>query len=105
MESVDGKDLFGNARYLERFKKNGKKKTSERAELLRVFLERLNPAREKMGLRPMAPAYLALIFKGVPTEDLYFLDSVCKSSSNYSKEFWYRVKPRSSHASTVSSSK
>ena len=95
---LTGTDLFGGTRALEKYKKNGKKATSERAELLGLFLQRLNPSRAKMKLPPLTAGRLSRIFEGVPTSDLYALDSYCRDAENrgfgYSKEFWIRTKPK-----------
>lgn len=102
MQNVDGyqsaTDLFGNLRLLERYAPTGKVRTSERAELFRMFLNRLNPHRARIGLQPLTPSRLGLIFQGVPTSDLYALDSYCRHAKSYSAEFWFRTKPHNAPA-------
>lgn len=34
------------------------------------------------------------ILEGIPTDDLYYLKSVCSKSKNFSKKFWWEVDPR-----------
>lgn len=65
---------------------------TERGEIFRKFLDTLNPSRKKMGLRPLSFSRVAKIFEGVPTSDLYYVDSVCTKADNYSKMFWWLTK-------------
>jgi len=30
----------------------------------------------------------------IPTKDLYYLKKVCEESKNFSKKFWWEIKPR-----------
>ena len=89
------RDLFNEERVLERYKKNGKQATSERAELYRMFLQKLNPPRIKAKLQPLTGARLGYLLEGIPTADLYALDSKCSQATGYSQMWWTIVKPKS----------
>lgn len=68
-------------------------RVTERGELFKTFLGHLNPPRKEKKLRPLTYARLGRIFEGVPTQDLYYLDSVCRQAKNYSAMFWHKTKP------------
>lgn len=85
-------DLFGDRRMLARYSRNSNRRTSERSELFRLFLDELNPGRVKKGLKPLTAERLGYIFEKVPTSDLYALDKACREARSYSALFWYRVK-------------
>jgi hypothetical protein len=34
------------------------------------------------------------ILEGIPTADLYYLQSVCTKAKNFSKKFWWEVDPK-----------
>ncbi len=67
-------------------------RVTERGDLFKTFLSHLNPPRKEKGLRPLTYARLGRIFEGVPTSDLYYLDSVCRQAKNYSSMWWFKVK-------------
>lgn len=77
-------DLFGNSRF-----QNSKK--TERGELMREFIEHLNPARAEKGYSLLDMPRMGRILQGIPTKDLYFLKSVCEKAPNYSARFWWEL--------------
>jgi hypothetical protein len=66
---------------------------SEREDLMQKFLDRMNPSREAMHLRPLAAARFNKLTEGWgDLSTLYWLWSVCDKADNFSKMFWYHVK-------------
>lgn len=70
------------------------KKTSERAELLRYFVDTLRNKNKK----PFPARMIAIKLSHIPTKDLYYFISVCKDIDNrrgrdaMSKFFWWSLK-------------
>ncbi len=71
----------------------GRKRLTERGELLRFFQRHLNYSRKADGLEPLTMARLGAELEGIPTDDLYYLKSVCSQAKNFSKKFWYEIDP------------
>lgn len=71
----------------------GSRKT-ERGELMRFFTRHLNLSRAEAGLPPLTMARMGKILEGIPTKDLYYLQSVCRRAKNFSKKFWWEVDPK-----------
>lgn len=71
----------------------GKKRLTERGELLRFFQRHLNYSRKKDGLVPLTMAALGAVLEQIPTRDLYYLKSVCSRADNFSKKFWWELDP------------
>ena len=71
----------------------GKKRLTERGEIMRFFLRHLNVARKQDGLAPMTMAHLGTVLEQIPTKDLYYLKSVCSQAKNFSKTFWWELDP------------
>lgn len=67
-----------------------KKRTSERAELLKSFLEKLT---DKQG-KPYRPAFIGMKLAHVKTPDLYFLLKECEKADNFGAMFWYLLRPK-----------
>jgi hypothetical protein len=66
---------------------------SEREEQVQHFLDRINPGREAMKLKPLTHARFNKLVEGWGEKrDLYWLWSVCDKADNFSKMFWYHVK-------------
>lgn len=65
-----------------------KTKTSERAELLRFFIENL---KDKQG-KPYSPSFIGMKLSHLSIPDLYFLQNLCKNSNNFGMTFWYTLK-------------
>lgn len=75
-----------------------KEQKTERGELMRYFLEKLNQSRAKDGLAPLTMPRMGRVLVAIPTRDLYFLKSVCDDAeargNSFSKKFWWEVKPK-----------
>ena len=71
----------------------GRKRQTERGELLRFFQRHLNYSRKRDGLEPLTMARLGAELEGIPTADLYYLKSVCSKAKNFSKKFWWELDP------------
>lgn len=86
--------------YLAAFQKKvaeapkGRNRKTERGELMRFFLRHLNHARASDKLPPMTMAHLGTELEGIPTQDLYYLKSVCSQAKNFSKKFWWEIDPK-----------
>lgn len=70
------------------------KKTSERAELLKFFVDTLRNKNKK----PFSAKMIAIKLSHIPTKDLYYMISIFKDAQNRkgldyaSKWFWYSIK-------------
>lgn len=71
----------------------GRKRQTERGELMRFFLRHLNYSRKRDGLPAMTMAHLGTVLEKIPTQDLYYLKSVCSQAKSFSKKFWYELDP------------
>lgn len=71
----------------------GRKRLTERGELMRFFLRHINHARKADGLPAMTMAHMGVVLEKIPTNDLYYLKSVCSSAKNFSKKFWWELDP------------
>lgn len=67
---------------------------TERGELMRYFVDRLNASRLRDGLEAITMARMGKILEKLPTKDLYFLKRVCDDAGNFSKKFWYELDPK-----------
>jgi len=66
---------------------------TEREELVQKFLDRLNPGRVSIHLKPLTAARFNTLVAGWGTkQNLYWLWSVCNDAKDFSKHFWFRVK-------------
>lgn len=74
--------------------KKEKTRKTERGELMRFFTRHLNRARKTDGLLEITMARMGKILEGIPTADLYYLQSVCSRAKNFSKKFWWEVDPK-----------
>ncbi len=72
------------------------KKTNEteRGEIMRYFCQELNKTRVPDGLPPIAMGRMGKLLQQIPTKDLYYLKKVCEESPNFSKKFWWEIKPQ-----------
>lgn len=72
------------------------KKTNEteRGELMRYFCQELNKTRVPDGLPPISMGRMGKMLQQIPTKDLYYLKSVCDRAPNWSKKFWWEIKPQ-----------
>ena len=73
---------------------NGKKRKTERGELMRFFQRHLNYARKIDGYPPISMSRMGYILEKIPTKDLYYLQSICSRAKNFSKKFWYEIDPK-----------
>lgn len=71
----------------------GRKRLTERGELMKFFLRHVNYARKQDGLAPMTMAHMGVVLEQIPTPDLYYLKSVCSQAKNFSKRFWWELDP------------
>ena len=71
----------------------GRKRQTERGELMRFFLRHLNYSRKHDGLPPMTMAHLGTVLEKIPTQDLYYLKSVCRQAKSFTKKFWWELDP------------
>ena len=67
---------------------------TERGELMRFFCAELNRARLRDGLAPIAMGRMGKMLQLIPTKDLYYLKTVCSDATNFSKKFWWEIKPK-----------
>lgn len=72
---------------------------TERGELMRYFVDRINPSRTRDGLPKLSMARMGKILEQIPTKDLYYLKRICDDSGNFSKRFWWELDPKK-HADT-----
>ncbi|MEK7602353.1 MAG: hypothetical protein AAB472_02615 [Patescibacteria group bacterium] len=70
-----------------------KSKKTQRGELMRFFQRHLNYSRAHDGLPLLTMSRMGKILEGIPTDDLYYLKSVCSRSKNFSKKFWWELDP------------
>ena len=68
-------------------------KETERGELMQYFRQKLNIDRVQDGYAPITMARMGKILEKIPTKDLYYLKRVCEDSKNFSKKFWWELKP------------
>jgi hypothetical protein len=76
---------------------SGRNRKTERGELMRFFLRHLNYARKHDGLAPLTMARIGVELEQIPTQDLYYLKSVCSTAKNFSKRFWWELDPTKPH--------
>jgi len=67
---------------------------TERGELMRYFLDRINPGRVRDGLPRLTMPRMGKILEQIPTKDLYYLKRICDDSGNFSKRFFYELDPK-----------
>jgi len=75
-----------------------KGRETERGELMRYFCERINSGRLRDGLAPLSMGRMGKTLERIPTKDLYYLKSVCDKAENFSKKFWWELKPQDKRA-------
>lgn len=67
---------------------------TERGELMKYFMQRLNRERLEDGLPPLTMPRMGKTLEAIPTKDLYYLKRVCDEAKNFSKKFWWEVSPK-----------
>ncbi len=77
-----------------------KSKATERGELMRYFMHKLNMTRTRDGLPPITMGRLGRVLVAIPTQDMYFLKSICDDAQkrgdidSFSKKFWWELNPK-----------
>lgn len=71
-----------------------KERITERGELMKFFIQRLNEARKRDHIPPISMPRMGKILQAIPTGDLYYLKSVCQQAPNFSKKFWWEINPK-----------
>lgn len=71
-----------------------KDKATERGELMKYFADRLNTTRRRDGLPPITMGRMGRLLVAIPTNDLYYLKSVCDQAKDFSKKFWWEIDPK-----------
>jgi len=69
-------------------------RATERGELMKYFMENLNVSRRRDGLPPLTMPRMGRLLVAIPTKDLYYLRSVCDQAKDFSKKFWWEIKPK-----------
>ena len=71
-----------------------KDRATERGELMKYFMERLNRSRREDGLPLLTMPRMGKALEAIPTKDLYYLKRVCDEAKNFSKKFWWEINPK-----------
>ena len=71
-----------------------KERATERGEMMKYFVERLNAGRARDGYPPLGLPRMGRLLLAIPTKDLYYLKSVCEQSKDFSKKFWWEINPK-----------
>ena len=75
-------------------KASKRERVTERGELMKYFMQRLNLARGRDGLPPLTMPRMGRLLLAIPTKDLYYLRSVCDGAKDFSKKFWWEINPK-----------
>jgi hypothetical protein len=78
----------------KRGRQTAQQRATERGEMMRFFMDRLNMGRTRDGLPKLSMPRMGRILEKIPTKDLYFLQSVCLQSRDFSKKFWWEINPK-----------
>ncbi len=70
-----------------------KSNETERGEIMQYFCRALNSTRIPDGLPPISMGRMGKLLQQIPTKDLYYLKKVCDDAQNFSKKFWWEIKP------------
>jgi hypothetical protein len=75
-----------------------RKRLTERGELMRHFKDELNKTRVRAKLDMITMSRMGKILEAIPTNDLYYLKSVCdeaaRRGNDFSKRFWFEIDPK-----------
>jgi hypothetical protein len=82
-----------------------KARETERGELMKYFLERINPSRMSDGMPKVTMGHLGKLFQQIPTKDLYYLKRVCNDAAHFSKKFWWELNPKNHTDEAIAKSK
>lgn len=69
-------------------------RATERGELMRFFMLRLNMSRTKDGLQKLTMPRMGRLLEKIPTKDLYYLQKACMQAKDFSKKFWWEINPK-----------
>lgn len=69
-------------------------KATERGELMKYFMQRLNTSRVRDGLPPLTMPRMGRLLMATPTPDLYYLKRICDDAKDFSKKFWWEINPK-----------
>ena len=68
---------------------------------MKYFMGTLNRSRVRdarlpagRALQPLTMPRMGVVLQAIPTQDLYYLKSVCDNASDFSKKFWWEVNPK-----------
>ncbi len=78
----------------EQSARSKKEKITERGEMMKYFMDTLNVTRLRDGLPPLTMPRMGRLLVAIPTQDLYFLKSVCDNAKDFSKKFWWEISPK-----------
>ncbi len=69
-------------------------RTTERGELMKWFMDILNPARIHAGYKPLTYPRMASLIAKIPTKDLYYMKSMMsdKNTEQACKWFYWSLK-------------
>ncbi len=79
-------------------------KTTERGELMKYFIERINPGRMQDGLPPLSMGRMGKMLEKIPTKDLYYIKRVCDDAMHFSKKFFWLLNPKNHNEGASDSS-
>lgn len=68
------------------------KRTSERAEMVKYFVDKLNIRQASEHKKPYAPRFIAIKLSHLSMHDLHYLKSICEDAQNWYKTFWGSLK-------------
>jgi len=71
-----------------------KTRETERGELMKYFVQKLNRGRLRDGLPQISMGRMGKLLEKIPTKDLYYLKRVCDDAPNFSKKFWWLLDPK-----------
>ncbi|MDO8548145.1 MAG: hypothetical protein Q7R71_00525 [bacterium] len=61
---------------------------------MRYFMETLNRSRRRDGIALLTMPRMGVLLQAIPTQDLYYLRSVCDKATDFSKKFWWEINPK-----------
>lgn len=81
-----------------------KRPRSERASVVKMFLDRLLAERgdeefyvkdgKRISLKPINARTVAIRLGHIPTNELYYVYSICKDARSFGKMFWFMTRTR-----------
>lgn len=90
----------------DHLKRERKKDTAtERGEMMKYFIAKLNVSRVRDGYPPLTLPRMGRVLQAIPTKDLYYLKSVCDDAKDFSKKFWWEIKPENHTPEAIAKAK